>query len=94
MKGSHGYRRGTRNLKVGLRDRGKIKIRRRLKEFTEDDTVSISIDPSYQKMPHPRFKGRTGKVVGRQGRAYFVEIRDGGKSKKVLVQPEHLNKVG
>ncbi|MFH1403836.1 MAG: 50S ribosomal protein L21e [Candidatus Altiarchaeota archaeon] len=94
MKGSSGYRRRTRNLKVGLRERGKVKIRRRLTEFEENQDVSIKIDPSYQKMPHPRFKGRTGKVVGRQGRSYFVKIIDGGKTKKILVQPEHLNKVG
>jgi len=94
MKGSHGYRRGTRNLKVGLRDRGKIRIKRRLSEFKEEENVSISIDPSYQKMPHPRFQGRSGKVTGKQGRSYFVEIRDGSKTKQILVQPEHLKRVG
>ncbi len=93
MAGSKGYRRGTRNLRVGARDRGKIKIRRYLQKFLEGDTVSISIDPSYQAIPHPRFKGKSGKVTARQGRCYYVQIRDGGKIKNILVAPEHLKAI-
>ncbi|MEA3255850.1 MAG: 50S ribosomal protein L21e [Candidatus Altiarchaeota archaeon] len=90
MKGSKGYRRKTRGLRVKTRDRGKIKIRRYMQEFKGEDRVSISIDPSYQNIPHPRFQGRSGRVVGKQGRSYFVQIRDGKKEKKILVNPEHL----
>ncbi len=91
MKGSHGYRRRTRNLRVKPRDRGKIKISKYLQKFTEGETVSISINPTYQAIPHPRFNGKSGKVVGKQGRCYHVEIRDGNKKKDILVAPEHLN---
>lgn len=91
MKGSKGYRRRTRNLRVNVRDRGKIKINRYLQKFKEGDVVSIAIDPSYQAIPHPRFNGKSGKVVGRQGRCYYVEIRDCEKKKNVIVAPEHLN---
>jgi len=90
MKGSKGYRRRTRNLRIRSRDKGKIKIGRYLQKFKKGDFVSISIDPSYQAIPHPRFKGRSGKVTGRQGRCYHVEIKDGGKKKKILIAPEHL----
>ena len=93
MKGSNGYRRRTRNLSVKPREKGKVKIRSILQKFGEEEKVSIKINPSFQKMPHPRFNGRTGKVVGNQGRAYYVEIKDGGKSKKILVTPEHLRRV-
>jgi len=90
MKGSKGYRRRTRNLRVNPRDRGKISIRRYLQKFKENDIVSINIDPRYQKIPHPRFQGKTGRVVGKQGRAYYISILDGKKEKKILVTPEHL----
>ncbi len=90
MKGSKGYRKGTRNLRVRLRDKGKTKIRDYLREFSEGDKVAIKINASYQKIPHPRFNGRIGEVAGRQGRAYYVKIKDGNKDKKVLVTPEHL----
>ncbi len=93
MKGSKGYRRKTRNLKVKPRNRGKPKIRNYLQEFNEGDKVVIKINPSYQRIPHPRFNSRIGKVAGKQGRAYYVQIRDGDKNKKVLVTPEHLTSV-
>jgi len=86
-------RRRTRNLRVKPRNRGKIRIRQRLQKFAESDNVAIKIDPYYQAIPHPRFNGRTGKVVGSQGRAYLVKVVDGGKSKKILVTPEHLRRV-
>jgi large subunit ribosomal protein L21e len=94
MKGSNGFRRRTRNLRVKPRRRGKISIRARLQRFDSDQTVSIKIDPAYQKIPHPRFNGRTGRISGNQGRAYFVEVQDGGKTKQILVSPEHLKRVG
>jgi large subunit ribosomal protein L21e len=90
MKGSKGFRRRTRSLRIKPRERGKLKISRYLQRFNEGETVSISIDPSYQAIPHPRFKGRSGRVTGKQGRCYFVEIMDGKKKKEVLVAPEHL----
>ncbi|MFH1722673.1 MAG: 50S ribosomal protein L21e [Candidatus Altiarchaeota archaeon] len=94
MKGSHGYRRKTRNLKVGPREKGKISIRKVLADFQEGEIVSISIDSRIQAIPHPMFRGRTGKVVGKQGKCYLIQISDGGKQKKLLVSPVHLIKSG
>jgi large subunit ribosomal protein L21e len=93
MKGSHGSRRRTRGLRVGVRDKGKVKIRQYLAEYGEGDRVSISINPRFQAIPHPRFAGRTGEVAGRQGRSYFINIVDGGKAKRIIVPPEHLKPV-
>jgi large subunit ribosomal protein L21e len=90
MKGSQGVRRGTRGFRVRVRDKGKVRIGRYMKDFNNEDRVSISIDSSYQNIPHPRFQGRSGKIAGKQGRAYFVSIADGGKDKLILVNPEHL----
>jgi large subunit ribosomal protein L21e len=93
MKGSKGYRRGTRNLRVKPREKGKISIRTALQTFEREDKVSIRINPKYQKLPHPRFNGLIGRVVGVQGRAYYVSVKDGGKDKRVLVTPEHLRRM-
>ena len=93
MKSSNGVRRKTRNLRVKPRDRGKMKIRQILAKFEENQTVSIKINPARQNIPHPRFNGHVGKVVGKQGRAYYVKLKDGGKSKLVLVTPEHLKRM-
>jgi large subunit ribosomal protein L21e len=66
-------------------------ISRAIQLFEEGDIVNIDLDPSIQNgMPHPKFQGRTGKVMSQRGRAYIVEVRDGGLMKEVIILPEHL----
>jgi len=92
---SHGFRfKSGRKLRKRIREKG-IKIRRALQTFNVGDIVHIDIDQSVHKgMPHPRFQGRTGVVIGQRGRAYLVRIRDGGKYKILIVRPEHLKPQG
>lgn len=90
MKASRGFRHGTRNkLKKGIRE--KFKPEDYLKAFNKGDNVAIRLNSTSQKgMPHPKFNGMTGKVVGRRGDAYLVEFKDGNKAKTVIARPEHL----
>jgi large subunit ribosomal protein L21e len=44
-------------------------------------------------MPHPRYKGRIGKIIGKRGKSYIVEITDGNKVKKLISRPEHLKAI-
>jgi len=92
---SHGFRfKSGRKLRKRIRDKG-IKIRRALQTFEVGQIVHIDIDPSVHKgMPHPRFQGRTGVVIGQRGRAYLVRIRDGDSYKILIVRPEHLKPQG
>lgn len=94
MKGSCGFRRRTRGLKLKPQQKGKVRIRNQMHTFKEGELAAISINPSYQNIPHPRYQGRTGRIVGTQGRAYFLEIKDGGKVKKFIITPEHLKRPG
>jgi len=41
-------------------------------------------------MPHPRFHGKTGEVVGKRGRAFVLKITDGDATKTLIALPEHL----
>jgi len=61
-----------------------------MQEFREGDVVSISINPRFQNIPHPRFQGKSGKIVKKQGRAYYVQIKDKNKVKEIISNPEHL----
>jgi large subunit ribosomal protein L21e len=92
MAKTHGTRRKSRHkLKKTVREKGLSPITRALQEFMDGDIVNIDLDPSIQNgMPHPKFHGRTGTVVQRRGRAYMVEVRDGGLMKEVIALPEHL----
>ncbi len=54
--------------------------------------VHLKIDPSVPNgRYHPRFDGRTGEVVGKQGDAFKVRIVDGGVEKTLIVTAAHLS---
>jgi len=62
-----------------------------IQEFEEGQKVHIVVDSSVQKgMPHRRFHGRTGQIIGKQGRAWVLEINDGRSIKTVVARPQHL----
>lgn len=89
---SHGYRRKTRAiLSKCPRERGKSPISRLLYEYRPGDKIVIDIDPSvYKGMPHRRYQGKVGVVVGKRGKAYEVEVTQGDAVKMIVVRPEHV----
>jgi large subunit ribosomal protein L21e len=92
MPSSNGPYTGTRNkLSNHPRERGTSPPQRAIAEFDEGQKVHLNIDPSVRDGQfHPRFNGLTGEVKGKQGRAFKVEINDGGKTKTLIVKPAHL----
>jgi len=96
LRKSKGYRARTRKLlKKKPRERGKIKIGRLLRNFNPGDNVVIKIDPSVQKgMPHRRYHGKVGTIVGKRGRSYIVSVTQGDTVKQIIVRPEHLEPFG
>jgi len=96
LRKSKGYRARTRKLlKKKPRERGKIKISRLLRDYNPGDSVVIKIDPSVQKgMPHRRYHGKVGKIVGKRGRSYIVSVMQGEAVKEIIVRPEHLEPYG
>lgn len=92
MRRSKGYKSKTRHkLSKKVRKKGISPITKAIQEFKIGDKVHIIIDPSLQKgQPHPRFHGKTGKVVEKRGRAYLIEIKDGEARKVIISKPAHL----
>jgi large subunit ribosomal protein L21e len=41
-------------------------------------------------MPYRRFQGKTCTVLGTRGRAYMLEMYDGGLRKEIIARPQHL----
>lgn len=76
-----------------IREKGKISLKRFFQKFKEGDLVAVvrelSINLGYSK----RIQGRTGKVMGKRGSAYEVEISDLGKPKRYLIKPIHLKRI-
>ena len=89
-----GRKKTRQKLSKSLRDKGKISIRAYLQKFNNDDKVQLIAEPAIQKgFYHARFYGKFGKITGKQGTNYYVEIIDISKPKKILVHPVHLRKI-
>jgi len=89
LKRSHGQNvRRSRHFK----SLGRLTARAALKEFKAGDRVRLRLNPSTKKgrPSTPRFNGKVGVVKCRQGKAYVVGIKDGGKAKEILAGNAHL----
>jgi large subunit ribosomal protein L21e len=92
MAHHNGPRKKTRyKFKKELRQRGLPPVTSVIQKFEVGDKVHIVVNPSIQKgMPHRRFHGLTGTVIGRRGRAWMLTIHDGNAEKTVIARPQHL----
>ncbi|MCX6770153.1 MAG: 50S ribosomal protein L21e [Candidatus Micrarchaeota archaeon] len=52
--------------------------------------VAIDTQSKYSGMPHPRYRGRTGNIMAKRGKAYVVRITDGNALKDLIIPPVHL----
>ncbi|MEM4756000.1 MAG: 50S ribosomal protein L21e [Candidatus Woesearchaeota archaeon] len=90
-----GFRRKTRyKLRKIHRTKGKVSLERIFQRFEIGETVQLVAEPSIQKgLYHPRFHGKHGKIIGQQGSAYLVEVKDFNKKKQLIVAPVHLKPI-
>ncbi|MEM2089124.1 MAG: 50S ribosomal protein L21e [Thermoproteota archaeon] len=95
MPQTSGRRIKTRSLlKKKVRERGIKPPSYLLQDYRQGDRVVLKYDPSVHKgMPHRRFYGKIGTVIGKRGRAYIIQVIDGGKTKTLIARPEHLKRL-
>lgn len=88
----NGQRKKTRyKFKKALRARGIPPVTSVIQDFDIGQKVHIVVEPSIQKgMPHRRFHGKTGTVIGSRGRSWVLEVPDGNAVKVVIAKPQHL----
>ncbi len=90
---SRGFRNKTRRLLSGAVEK-RITVARRLKKFDIGAKVVVRINTAiHDGMPHPRYYGSLGTITEARGRAYVVEIKDGGKTKWLIANGEHLREM-
>lgn len=89
---SRGFKNKTRKMLTKSKgDARVLTVNDRLRTFNIGDYAAIKAEASMQEgMPHPRYQGVSGTIVGQRGRAYIIEIKDGGKTKRLISNPEHL----
>lgn len=95
MERTRGIRVRSRNkLRKNVREQGLPSLSRMLAEFKNGETVAVKIEPSVHKgMPHHRYQGITGKIIGKRGAGFLVEIRDGKKVKTIISRGVHLRRI-
>jgi len=91
VRKSKGYRtRSRKKLTKPIRKCGLSPLSRLLHTYEIGDKVLIKIDPSVHKgMPHPRFHGKIGTIMGFRGRALVVQVKDFNKLKTLIIRKEH-----
>ena len=83
--------RGGHSRQQLSRHRERTTVNELLREFKAGDHVVIDLNSSIQMaMPHPRFQGKPGKILGKRGDAYEVSFMDGGKEKMIVTTTAHL----
>lgn len=76
-----------------IRTRGKLKLSEYFQKFKEGDYVAVKIEEAISRSFPKRIQGRTGVVEGKRGKAYRVNIKDGNKEKRFIIEPVHLKKI-
>jgi len=88
-----GYRNKTRKRhRKNVRKRGLGPVEKYLIDYEVGDKVDLITDSSQHKrgMPHRRYHGRTGVILGVRGRCFEVEVRLNKAKKTLIVGREHL----
>ncbi len=87
---SHGtLRKKTRSLG---RECGRLTVSGLTSSPSLGDRVVVKINARYGGAPHPRYRGKSGKIIAIRGKGCVIKIMDGGMEKELSVLPYHLKK--
>ncbi|MGI0141650.1 MAG: hypothetical protein ACREBF_03310 [Candidatus Micrarchaeales archaeon] len=74
---------------------GKLGLTKLIKNFKVGDMVAIVPKGSFPDIPHPRYRGKIGKIIEKRGGAYVVRIPVSKSTiRKIIVPQRHLEKPG
>ncbi|HRZ85803.1 MAG TPA: 50S ribosomal protein L21e [Candidatus Paceibacterota bacterium] len=79
--------------KKHVRERGKLNFSEYFKDLKVGEKVALVKEPSVKSGFHKRMQGRTGVIIGKQGRSYIVKVNDLNMEKKLILPPIHLKRI-
>ncbi len=72
----------------------KVSVNDIMQDFEIGEKVQIVIDSSYHSgLPGKGFHGLSGKISGKRGSAYEVELNKGNKEAMVVTTPVHIKRL-
>ncbi len=80
----------TRNLGMAQR---KLTVAQRVRRYAVGSRVALDHQSQHDGMPHPRYRGRVGTILGIRGQSYEVQITDGRALKILIIPSVHLRLV-
>ena len=83
---SYGKMRGSRKK---MRNPVKQTLTQLLRKFAVGDKVHIALRSS-GSFQNPKFHGKTGTILAKAGRSYLISVTDGNATKRIYLEPEHL----
>lgn len=69
-----------------------LSVRSVIKEFDMGEKVVVMPKGNFKDIPHPRYKGKIGKIIGKRGTSYIVEVSAMTAKRKLIVNPKYLEK--
>ncbi|MBN2454393.1 50S ribosomal protein L21e [Candidatus Woesearchaeota archaeon] len=80
-------------LTLPKKEKGRVPVSRVVQRFKAGDKVILNAHPSFHGgLYHMRFHGKTGIVKSECGACCNVQIKDGKKTKILVVHPVHLRR--
>ena len=70
-----------------------LSVNEHIKSFKVGDRVAIVPKGNFKNIPHPRYRGKVGKVIERKGNGYVVELNIMNAVKRMTVPVLHLKKL-
>ncbi len=67
-------------------------VRNVIKDFNVGDKVAIVPKGNFRDIPHPRYRGKVGRVIEKRGAAYVVELNVMDAKRQLVVAATHLEK--
>ena len=69
----------------------KLSVNKLLQQFNVGDSVQVNINSSvHSGMPFRRYQGISGRVLGKQGSAFKIAVKEGNAARTLVVTAAHL----
>lgn len=70
-----------------------LSIKTIIKEFDVGEKVAVVPKGTFRDIPHPRYRGKIGTVLGKRGSAYVIKVRTMNATRTLIVPAKHLEKM-
>ena len=75
------------------RQKGMFSFSRYFQSFKPGENVAVVRELSLKFGYSNRLQGKTGRILEKRGKAYYIEINDLNKPKKYVIRPIHLKRI-